>query len=224
LVASQNSAERENLKKTALILANGQPPSKRLLKQLLGKAEFFICADGGANAAARLGFRPHLIIGDLDSIQSATLKKFGRVPARRIADQNSTDLEKALSWAVRKKYAEIFVVGGAGKRLDHAVGNLSALGKFSRKAMVRFIDDESELIGIGQSIEFDAPIGTVVSLIPLSLCKGIVTKGLKWELRNESLKLGFRESTSNMVKSGRVSIKVRRGDLLLYRLTSRKRS
>ncbi|MBI3005618.1 MAG: thiamine diphosphokinase [Ignavibacteriales bacterium] len=207
------------MKKRALILANGRPPTKRLLTKLLNGA-FFICADGGANTAARFGLKPDLIIGDLDSIQASTLRKFSRVPARRIADQNSTDLEKALSWVVRKGFHEIVVVGAAGHRLDHSIGNLSALAKFSRKAKIAFIDDNSELVGVGHSYEFEAPAGTIVSLIPLSLCEGIVTKGLKWELRNESLKLGLRESTSNVVKSSPVTILVRRGDLLLYRLTS----
>jgi len=208
------------MEKRALILANGHPPSKKLLQKLLKSAGVFICADGGANIAARLGLKPDLIIGDLDSIKAATLRRFSRVPARRIADQNSTDLEKAFSWAVRKGFQEIVVVGATGHRLDHAVGNLSALAKFSRKAKISFLDDDSELVCVGASYELEAPPGTIISLIPLSLCEGIVTKGFRWELRNESLKLGFRESTSNVVKSSPVSITVRRGDLLLYRFTS----
>ena len=208
------------MKQRALILANGHPPSKRLMKKLLKTADVFICADGGANTAARLGLRPNIVIGDLDSIQAATLRKFSRVPARRIADQNSTDLEKAFSWALRRGYREIVVAGAAGKRIDHSIGNLSALAKFSRKARVVFVDEQSELVSVGNAYELTAPAGTVVSLIPLSLCEGIVTKGLKWELRNESLKLGMREGTSNVVRFSPVSITVRRGNLLLYRLTS----
>lgn len=207
--------------KKALILANGQPPSKRLLQKLLKSADIFICADGGANTAAQFGLKPDLVIGDLDSIQAATLKRFSRVPVRTIADQNRTDLEKALSWAIRKGIKQVIVAGATGIRLDHSIGNLSALAKFSRKAMITFIDDRSKLVSVGSAYEFEAPAGTVISLIPLSLCEGVVTKGLKWELKNESLKLGFRESMSNVVKSSPVSITVRRGDLLLYRLSSR---
>ncbi|MBF8249073.1 MAG: Thiamine pyrophosphokinase [Bacteroidetes bacterium] len=204
------------MKTKALILANGQPPRKRLLLRLLKQSAVFVCADGGANTAARLGLRPDLIIGDLDSIASATLRKFRNVRATRIADQNSTDLEKAFSWATRKGYTDIVVAGATGRRLDHSLGNLSALVKFSRKVRIRFVDDASELCFVGPQYQFDAQPGTVVSLIPLSLCEGIVTQGLKWELKNESLRLGFRESTSNVVKSSLVSIRVRRGDLLLF--------
>ncbi|HLF19469.1 MAG TPA: thiamine diphosphokinase [Bacteroidota bacterium] len=208
------------MEKKALILANGQPPSKRLLQRLLRSADIFVCADGGANTAARLKLKPDLIIGDLDSIQASTIRKFSGVPARRIADQKRTDLEKALSWAVKKGIKEIIVTGATGVRLDHSIGNLSALAKFSRRARIEFIDDRSELVYIGNTYEFEAPTGTVVSLIPLSLSEGIVTKGLKWELKNESLRLGLRESTSNVVKSSPVCITVKRGDLLLYRLTA----
>ena len=204
------------MKTRALILANGHPPSKRLLLRLVKQSAVFVCADGGANTAARLGLKPDLIIGDLDSIAPVTLRKFRNVQTRRIADQNSTDLEKALSWVTRKGHKDIVVAGATGRRLDHSLGNLSALVKFSRKARIRFVDDASEVCFVGSEFRFEASPGTVVSLIPLSLCEGIVTHGLKWELKNESLRLGFRESTSNMVKSSPVSIRVRRGDLLLY--------
>ncbi|MEK6565404.1 MAG: thiamine diphosphokinase [Bacteroidota bacterium] len=204
------------MKTKVLILANGQPPSKRLLLRLLKQSAVFVCADGGANTAARLGLKPDLIIGDLDSIASVTLRKFRKVRARRIADQNSTDLEKAFSRVTSKGHTDITVAGATGRRLDHSLGNLSALVKLSRRAKIRFIDDASELCFVGSELKFEASPGTVVSLIPLSLCEGIVTHGLKWELKNESLRLGFRESTSNVVKSSPVSIRVRRGDLLLF--------
>jgi len=204
------------MKKKALILANGSPPSRNLLTRFLKDIDLFICADGGANTAARFGLTPDLIIGDLDSITPNTRRKLSRVQTKRIVSQNSTDLEKAISWAARNSVSEVIVLAATGKRLDHAIGNLSALAKFSRKLNVRFVDDESELLYVGRSFRSEFNVGTVVSLIPLSGCRGIVTKGLKWELRNESLMLGRRESTSNVVKWSPVRIKVRNGDLLLY--------
>lgn len=208
------------MRRHALILANGSPPPKRLFRLYRAWAEYFVCADGGANTAARWDERPDLIIGDLDSIQSAAVKKFRRVKMLRIADQNSTDLEKALSWIVRRGYRRIVVLGATGGRLDHLAGNLSALGKFSRKASIRFVDGDGILQAVGRELTFKARRGTTVSLIPLSRCAGIVTKGLRWELKREVLELGVRESTSNVVKSGRVSIRVRRGRLLLFRVHS----
>jgi thiamine pyrophosphokinase len=202
--------------KRALILANGKPPSKRLFQKFLASADWFICADGGANTAARFGSPPDLIIGDLDSIEKETLTIFSNVDMKKIKDQNSTDLEKALTAAIRKKYNEIIVLGATGRRLDHAIGNLSALVKFSYKAHITFIDDMGEFVAANHLKEFNLPIGTIISLLPLSRCSGIETKGLKWNLKNESLELGIRESTSNVIVSSPVNIKVRKGSLIIF--------
>ena len=204
--------------KRALILANGTPPRKALFRAARRHADIFVCADGGANAAAAMNEPPDLIIGDLDSIKNATVRKFKSVRTRRIADQNSTDLEKALTWVIGRNYDRVDVLGVHGGRVDHLAGNLSALGKFSRSAEVRFIDDDGVMMVVGSELTFEAPPGTTVSLVPLSRCEGIVTRGLKWELRNGILELGVRESTSNVVQSSPVMVQVRRGTLLLYML------
>jgi thiamine pyrophosphokinase len=206
--------------KHALILANGLPPSKRLFRKYLSSADWFICADGGANTAARFGGTPHLIIGDLDSVKNETLAEFCNVTVKRQKDQNSTDLEKALTAAIRKKYAEIIVLGATGRRLDHAIGNLSALAKFSKKANVKFVDDTGEFIPVPQTLRLTLPLGTNISLLPLSQCNHIVTTGLKWNLNNESLQLGIREGTSNVVVSSHVTLKVQSGSLIAYIMKS----
>jgi thiamine pyrophosphokinase len=202
--------------KRALILANGNPPSKRLFRKYLSSADCFICADGGANTAVRFDSIPHLIIGDFDSMQKETLHVFNKVVLKKLKDQNSTDLEKALTAAIRKKCSEIVVLGATGGRLDHAIGNLSALAKFSSKTDIKFIDDTGEYIPVGHALEITLPVGTTISLLPLSRCGGIVTTGLKWNLNNESLQLGIRESTSNSVISSQVTIKVRSGYLIAF--------
>jgi thiamine pyrophosphokinase len=212
---SENSL-RMNIMKRALILANGNPPSKRLFRKYLLSADWFICADGGANTAVRFGSTPHLIIGDFDSVRKETLHVFSKVAIQKLKDQNSTDLEKALTAAIRKRCTEIVVLGATGGRLDHAIGNLSALAKFSCKSTIKFIDDTGEFIPVGHKLEITLPVGTSISLLPLSRCSAIVTTGLKWNLNNESLQLGIRESTSNIVASSHVNIKVRSGDLIAF--------
>jgi thiamine pyrophosphokinase len=208
--------------KRALILANGKPPGKRLLKRFLSSADLFICADGGANTAARYSCLPHLIIGDMDSIQEETLEVFADVKVKKLNDQNSTDLEKALTAALEQKCTEIVVLGATGGRLDHAIGNLSALGKFSCKASIKFVDGSGEYFPAGRLLKLHNHAGTTISLLPLSRCSGITTTGLQWNLKNESLEFGVRESTSNCVISSPVSIKVRTGSLIVFLLRSSK--
>jgi thiamine pyrophosphokinase len=208
--------------KRALILANGKPPSKRLFDKFFALADWFVCADGGANTAARFDCPPHLIIGDFDSIEDETRALFSNVSIKLLKNQNSTDLEKALTAVIQKKYKEIVVLGATGGRLDHAIGNLSALVKFSGKAHITFIDDRGTFIAVKHSIEINLQVGSTISLLPLSRCNGIVTSGLKWDLKNESLELGVRESTSNVSISSPVNINVKKGSLIVFILSNNK--
>ena len=207
--------------KRALVIANGEPPKKQLLQSLARESGVVICADGGANTALKFGILPDAIVGDLDSIHAEALVKFHKVPTYEDRDDESTDLEKAIAWALKQKYDHIVVIGASGRRIDHSVGNLGVLPKFYPDAVVRFIDDLGELVYVGREITLDAKRGDVISLIPLSRCEGITTQGLKYALDDEALELGVREGTSNVVVNTPVTIKVQKGHLLLYKLFAR---
>jgi thiamine pyrophosphokinase len=202
----------------ALVIANGEPPKKLRLQALVREANVVLCADGGANTALKLGVVPDAIIGDLDSVHTETLVKFRKVPTYQDSNDETTDLEKAIAWAIKAKYDHVTVVGGSGKRLDQAIGNLGVLAKFYPDAVVRIVDDFGELTYVGRALTFEAKKGEIVSLIPLSRCEGIVTSGLRYALNGESLELGVREGTSNVVTESLVSVKVKKGHLLLFRV------
>jgi thiamine pyrophosphokinase len=207
--------------KRALVIANGEPPKKQLLQSLARESGVVICADGGANTALKFRILPDVIVGDLDSIHAEALVKFHKVPTYEDRDDESTDLEKAIAWALKQKYDHIVVIGASGRRIDHSVGNLGVLPKFYPDAVIRFIDDLGELVYVGRGITFDAKRSDVISLIPLSRCEGITTQGLKYALDDEALELGVREGTSNVVVNTPVTIKVQKGHLLLYKLFAR---
>lgn len=206
--------------KSALVIANGEPPKKQLLLSLARDANIVVCADGGANTALKAGIVPKAIVGDLDSIHAEALVKFHRVPTYENTDDETTDLEKAIAWAIQSKYDHVIVVGATGKRIDHSVGNLAVLPKFYPDAIVRFVDDLGEIQYTGRELEFEADKGAVISLIPLNRCEGIVTEGLKYALQGEVLELGTREGTSNVVVSSPVTIRVKKGHLLLFKLSA----
>jgi thiamine pyrophosphokinase len=206
--------------KRALIIANGESPKKLRLQSLVREATIVICADGGANIAMKAGITPDAIVGDLDSIHAEVLVKFRRVPTHEDRDDETTDLEKAIRWAIKAKIDHITVVGATGKRMDHSVGNLGVMAKYFPDAVIRFVDDAGEISYIGREITFEAKKGQVVSLIPLSRCEGIITKGLRYVLEGETLELGVREGTSNVVEQSPVNIKVKKGHLLLFKLIS----
>jgi thiamine pyrophosphokinase len=202
----------------AIILANGEPPTKKLMKRLLAGSSLFVCADGGANTAARYGLKPSAIVGDLDSTTAHALKSLRKAEIHKVVDDYSTDLEKTLSWVIEKGFQTITVAGATGGRLDHFLGNLSALVKFSNRAAITFIDDSGEWIFVDRSKNLGLPVGTAVSLIPATHCDGIVTKGLRWNLNFEALELGVRDGTSNLVVESPIHISVAKGNLILFHL------
>ncbi len=209
------------MRKPALIIANGEPLQKRRLVLLAKQSGTVICADGGANAALKMGITPDAIVGDLDSVHTEVLVKFRRVAIHEDRNDETTDLEKAIAWAIQSSYDHITVVGASGKRLDHTVGNLGVLPKFYPDAIITLVDDNGELCYVGREYSFEARKGDVVSLIPLNRCEGVSTTGLKYPLDGEILELGVREGTSNVVTASPAGIKVKKGHLLLFKLANR---
>jgi thiamine pyrophosphokinase len=203
-----------------LIIANGTLPPKKVVQNVLPTADSIVCADGGANQARLLNITPHIILGDLDSILPATRRFFRDVPQLRIADQQSTDLEKAIGFCIRHGFDQIDVLGGLGTRIDLNTGALGCFRKFGNLADLRFIDVIGEITQIRDSVSFRAKKGDKISLIPLTECKGITTRKLRFPLHNETLELGVREGISNQATGSPVAISVKSGTLLLLRFRS----
>ena len=201
----------------ALIIANGLAPTKTIARRLAGMADLVVCADGGANHAARLGIRPDVILGDLDSMTAATARTFRSVPTLLVRDQYSTDLEKAIRYALGRRYAEIDVLGATGRRIDHTAGNLGCFRRFGSRCTLRFVDDEGELSMVRNKAVVEAEKGEIFSLIPLDRCTGVTTANLRYGLTNGVLELGVREGTSNRAIARTVTISLKKGTLLLFR-------
>lgn len=197
-----------------VILCDGDIPQKTRIEREMSDSKLFIAADDGANRAKELGFQPDVIIGDLDSY---TITGNEKALVIKDEDQETNDLEKALSYALKKSASSVIVFGATGKRLDHTLKNLSVLLQFdSRFDSIIFVDDYAELKVIHSPFNESFEIGTIISLFPLSgKVEGITTKGLKYPLSDEALENGIRDGSSNEAIEETVEIKFKKGDLLL---------
>jgi thiamine pyrophosphokinase len=204
--------------KHALIICNGEIPPKKFILSLLKNKPFIICADGGANKARLFGIIPHVIIGDLDSITRETRRYFSSVPIIHRADQNSTDLEKSLDYLLNQSYSSATVIGATGERPDHTMANFSILLKYHRKISLLFLDERCTVEVIHRRVRFRAVKGQQISLVPLGRCSGIITRGLKYPLNDESLAPGVREGSSNEAVKSVVSVSLKKGSLLLFKI------
>ncbi len=179
-----------------------------------------VAADGGANYLYRIGLRPDVIIGDLDSIQGEVLDYYvraGVVVNRYPSDKDKTDSCLALEYAVSRGVDEVVIWGAIGNRIDHTLANLHLLS-MSLKVGVPFVIDTHELsiflVSVG--VELTVTVGATLSLLPFTEeVSGITGRGLKYRLQDSAMELGFPYGVSNVAVASVVEIEVKKGVLLV---------
>lgn len=206
--------------KKCIIIANGTSPGKKLISFLSTRNyNDIICADGGANSARKLGVIPKYIIGDFDSITDSNLDYFkNKSVIVHNNDQNDTDVEKALKYAIKKGYKDCILLGVIGNRLDHSICNLSIVKKFSDKIRTRIIYKKSVLSVERREVEIKTSPDEIISIFAFDSKVKVTSIGLKYELRNISLPFGEKESESNEAVGNSVSVKIKNGSIFLIRL------
>jgi len=167
-----------------------------------------------------LGLQPDVVIGDLDSLPAELQPRLKRATIIGSTDQNSTDLEKALLYLIKKKVKQITILGATGKRIDQTVANISLLEKYGGKAHLTIVDPTGTIELVDSTVRFHATPGETISLLPLGTVSGVTTSGLRYPLKNGSLEPGSR-GVSNEAIGRTVDIRVRHGKLLLVRLFGR---
>jgi thiamine pyrophosphokinase len=189
--------------------------------------DLLIAVDGGADALARVGLTPSLLIGDLDSISAATLAglESGGVELIRLQTaKDETDTEAALRVAIERGAAEITVFNAlGGPRLDHLLGNLLLLtAPWLAPVRVTLVDGLHEaFLAKGDGTVTGRPQDTV-SLLPLTeTVEDVRTEGLLYPLRGETLLQGGTRGISNEMTGGRARVTHRAGALLLIHYRGR---
>ena len=203
---------------TTLLVCNGEPPSRDLLRRMLTRADRLVAADGGANAVRTAGLVPDLILGDLDSVTAATRRAFARVPTIRIPSQDNTDLEKALDHCAAEGDTAMIIAGATGRRLDMTLANLSVCWHYMPDMDICFVGEDWYAVPITGARRFVAPSGTTVSLVPFGPCSGVTLRGLRYPLVEGTFRTGD-VAVSNVVRGRSFSVSVRHGRLLVLVLT-----
>ena len=202
----------------ALVFAGGDPP---VPDDILAtpRAEFVIAADSGLEHARALGVPVDLVVGDLDSVDPAVLDAAiadGAVVERHPAAKDATDLELALDAAVERGATDVLVVGVGGGRLDHFLGNVLLLAS-PRYAHVR-VDarvGDAFVTVVHERVELTGTPGGLCSLLPLGgAAVGVLTDGLRYPLRRETLPPGTTRGVSNEFLGTRAAVSLESGVLL----------
>lgn len=181
-----------------------------------------IVADGGLRLAKRFHRMPHVIIGDMDSVNAQSLEALQQAGVTILAyprDKNETDLELCFLYAVAQGIQEICVVGAIGGRFDQMMANVLLL------AMPPLAPCDVEIVAGKQSIRLIMPhrtqtifgaVGDTLSLIPLhGDAVGVTTQGLQYALSDETLFFGKARGVSNVLDAPTAHITLKSGVLLV---------
>ena len=207
---AHRAAGRGTVPQPVLILLNGELPDPSFVRSLARKAALIVCTDGGVKHAAKLKIRPHVVLGDMDSLPK-------KLPAWKGTtyfydpDEDLSDFEKTLLFAGRLQgMGPFWIAGVLGGRMDHTMVNLALAEEYAKKLPLALVHDSTAwLVGPG-SYELGSSKGKTVTLSPVTETCTVTTKGLKYPLKNETIKKGSR-GLSNLAESKKIRIKVHKG-------------
>lgn len=197
----------------AVVVLNGEPPTVSRLQELAAKGPVYV-ADGGATICLQAGIRPEWVAGDLDSSDMEAFPEDWEV--HHHPEQTRTDFQKVMG-DLPEEITEVLILGGLGGRMDHQLTNLLLASGEPETLGLTFEHGRVRLIRITPSRPFqrDLPVGTTLSLLPVSPASGVQSTGLRWNLNGVEMKAGVQLGQSNEV-TGPLQITVDAGSLFAW--------
>ncbi len=200
------------------IIADGEPLAPEDLKKAVSSCDKIIAADGAAEFCRQAGITPDFIIGDFDSITAELREHFNDVTFLERADQNFTDLQKCIDFALEQSPQELLIISPFGKRTDHAIANLLFLGGYAEKVSLEIIDPYGKMcfMAAGKHELYVRP-GQAVSLISLGSIINLSLSGFKYPVNSKSFD-SF-AGVSNEYKQEKCTIQFDSGQLIIYEVS-----
>ena len=200
-----------------LIFIGGDPPHPSVRQHLPSDA-YVIAADSGYAHAIAMGFKPNELVGDMDSITAVDLsdaRDSNILISQFPANKDLTDTEIAIASALKHDSSHVTVVSGGGDRFDHVLGMVHSLASIARTVYTTLLIGRARVsyVSYTKEFQFDAQVGTIVSLLPIGGDVTVTTTGLQWELENDTLHSFASRGVSNIATSTSVSISVTEGSL-----------
>ncbi|MDR1456691.1 MAG: thiamine diphosphokinase [Puniceicoccales bacterium] len=203
-----------------LIIANGEAKVPDLHHWMLNRQT--IALDGAANALEKNHLFPDILMGDFDSVTPQLPKRWKQMGVQCLhqGDQNYTDLEKAIQFAISCEAADIVILNALGGRMDHELANIFFLKKYARRGLRMVICDGLQYIEclFDETRELVAPAGSYCGFFGMPRAI-ISSKGLKYEMENFLICLGGNESVANEFTFGTAKITVLGACLANYAVT-----
>lgn len=205
-----------------LILLNGEPTKNADTDKIIDKADYVICADGGAKWASEAKIKVDAIIGDFDSISDEIIKLYECTDTQIIRapkEKDETDGVLAIDYAILKGAKHVTILGATGGRLDHQYGNIMLLKRLQNKNCEgRMILDSGYAVMGNKYIEISCNINDTISIVPFDGELVIDSaEGLKYKIDNGTyFSYGYPIGLSNIAVDETVKIDITGGSALIF--------
>lgn len=201
---------------TVIVVAGGDPPTPDEIARLPAEP-VVIAADAGLDHARAAGLAVAVAVGDMDSVSPEALaaaEQSGTRIERHPADKDQSDLELALELAARLA-DRVIVIGAAGGRLDHLIGNLTVLAspQWSGVDIEAWLSNAQAVV-VHHHRVLDVEPGATVSLFALGGPARVTATGLAWPLNDEILDPLTSRGVSNQATTRSPELSVSEGVVL----------
>ena len=204
--------------KRCVIVGGADINNYGFIREKLSADDYVVFCDSGLKHLEQLQVKPGLIVGDFDSHENPHLDVETIVLP---CEKDDTDTVYAVKEAISRGFDDFLLIGVAGARLDHTLGNVSILlylDSLGKKGFI--IDDYSEM-----EIVSDKPVSicdryAFFSLLNITGCaKGITITGAKYPLDGGEISCEYQYGISNQVFPGETAaVSVKCGKLLLLKI------
>jgi thiamine pyrophosphokinase len=198
----------------AVILAGGELTLRPSVEDLAKQAEYIVAADSGLRHAVTLEIKPHVIVGDFDSVPPEILQQFPDVPKKSYSrHKDLLDLEIALGVVLEQGATEIAMLGAVGGRFDQSLASLFIATRFRREGIIMSLHGEQDiyLLLAPESKRYILPEGQRFSLLSLSNKSVITLTNAAYPLNEFPLEYGVGLGISNEVKASPLTVNLHEG-------------
>ena len=181
----------------------------------IGENDFIIAADGGLNYLSEAGIKPHMFMGDMDSVNPVNF------PDEQMlfpSEKDDTDMMIAVKHGLELGYKRFYLYGVTGGRISHTIANIQTLAYISQNNADGYMFGANTILTAitDSKIEFKRETEGMISVFSHgNRAEEIYIKGLKYPVNGDNFSNTFPRGVSNEFAGRESSISVKNGTLII---------
>ena len=210
--------EMPAVKARCVIIGGADISDYEYVRNILKKDDYIMMCDSGLKHMQALGVTPDLIVGDFDSHCNPQMDVETIVLP---CEKDDTDTFFAVKEGLKRGFCDFLLLGAAGGRLDHTLGNVSILMYLDSLGKTAVLaDDYADMEIVSRKAAYIEDSYRYFSLLNISgKAKGVGIENAKYPLDNAEITCEYAYGVSNEVLPGKTAkVTVADGKLLLIKI------